>query len=128
MKLFEYLKTITEDVLTEISSNKSSGKLRGEELINVLKQNETIFNFSLGNQTAKTVKVEENDNSSGFLFNIGSETKEIKSTDFPKLAEFNVNKNPKYVDIKVILRNGNELKFTGSLKIKAGLEWADYQE
>ena len=122
MKLFEYLKTITEDVLTEISSNKSSGKLRGEELINVLKQNETIFNFSLGNQTAKTVKVEENDNSSGFLFNIGSETKEIKSTDFPKLAEFNVNKNPKYVDIKVILRNGNELKFTGSLKIKAGLE------
>jgi len=38
MKLFEYLKTITEDVLTEISSNKSSGKLRGEELINVLKQ------------------------------------------------------------------------------------------
>ena len=122
MKLFEYLKTITEDVLTEISSNKSSGKLRGEELINVLKQNETIFNFSLGNQTAKTVKVEENDNSSGFLFNIGSETKEIKSTDFPKLAEFNVNKNPKYVDIKVILRNGNELKFTGSLKIKVGLE------
>lgn len=122
MKLFEYLKTITEDVLTEISSKKSSGKLRGEELINVLKQNETIFNFSLGNQTAKTVKVEENDNSSGFLFNIGSETKEIKSTDFPKLAEFNVNKNPKYVDIKVILRNGNELKFTGSLKIKAGLE------
>jgi len=33
-----------------------------------------------------------------------------------------VNKNPKYVDIKVILRNGNELKFTGSLKIKVGLE------
>ena len=97
MKLFEYLKTITEDVLTEISSKKSSGKLRGEELINVLEQNETIFNF-------------------------GSETKEIKSTDFPKLAEFNVNKNPKYVDVKVILRNGNELKFTGSLKIKAGLQ------
>ena len=122
MKLFEYLKTITEDVLTEISSNKSSGKLRGEELINVLKQNETIFNFSLNNQTAKTVKVEENDNSSGFLFHVGSETKEIKSTDFPKLAEFTMNKNPKYVDIKVILRNGNELKFTGSLKIKVGLE------
>lgn len=125
MKLVDYLKnlkTITEDVLTEVSSNKQSGKIRGEELINVLKQNETIFNFSLDNLKAKTVKVEENDNASGFLFHIGSYVGEIKNTDFPKIAEFSKNQNPKYVDIKVILRNGKELKFTGSLKIKEGLE------
>lgn len=122
MKLFDYFKTITEDVLTEISSKKEGGKIRGEELMNVLKQNETIFNLSLDNETSKTAKVEENDNASGFLFSFNGKTKEIKSTDLPKFAEFSRNKNPKYVDIKATLRNGNELKFTGSLKIKAGLE------
>ncbi len=114
MKLFNFL----EDVLHEISFRKDSGKLTTDELINILKQNTTIFNLSIDEEVSKSAKVEENDNASGFLIHFNGRAKEIRNSKLPKFSEFSRNKNPKYVDIKAILRNGDLLEFTGSLKIR----------
>lgn len=119
MKFKDYLNLVQEDVLSEITMTKDSGKLRNEEFINILKQNSVIYNVSIGEIKHKSVKIEENDNSSGFIlkFDNGKE-REIKNENFTKFAEFKRNKNQKYVDIETKFRNGEIFKFTGSLKAK----------
>lgn len=127
-----------EDTATEATLRKQKGRLREEEFINILKQNKKILKFSLTNSKGEIVKevnicnVEENDNSSGFIFTKGQGSKseavkidpsktqdqsfkiEIRNEKFGKFAEFERVKSSsggKFVKIDMPLRSGGNLKF-----------------
>ena len=82
-----------------------------------IKQNSKIINFKYtkkGEETReyKRVLVEENDNSSGFIFKSQSLNLELKNESLPKFAEFEkIKKNPKYIKIKLETRTGNKIEF-----------------